>query len=458
MLKRSIRWHVIFIGLAVQTVVAVGQDPSSPNQGLAIGDIGGWVATPDNATLIASLPGAGQLVFFDAVAGEKTKTVDVDFAPNRLALQGKTLFVSVRGASLLYALNAKTGAELKRFTLPGEPIEDLVCHPKIGRLFAANLNEDIMAIDPKRGHVAVTEAHGKFLAVDPVKGRFLLAATNRPSENFIEVQRRGNVGRVRLVTVAERASVLKYEIKRNRLELVAGNTNTAIGAGGSLAISPDGKRFAMVAGGGWRSLTDRTAHYVIAVFETGDMETMVGQIEMGAYPHTISFHPALNMGVAVRRTHTPELRLFSARSLTDRGILTNPGTIRASMTDQHRIMFVGKGTKLAHHFGRTLEWIPLELSDDERELLKKAYGSDGSRIAQSKPDDSSSVDRKKGFRTWSDSSGKFKVVAKLVEVGDDYVELEKEDGQLVTVPIARLSRSDLDFAKEQAAEPDDSTP
>ena len=347
---------------------------------------------------------------------------------------------------------------LDRFTLPGEPIEDLVCHPRIGPLFAANLNEDIMAIDPKRGHVTVTEAHGKFLAVDPVNGRFLLAATNRPSENFIEVQRRGSVGRVRLVTVAERASVLKYEIQRNGLKLAAGNTNTAIGFGGSLAISPDGKRFAMVAGGGWRSLTDRRAHYVIAVFETGDMETMVGQIEVGAYPHTIAFHPTLNMGVAVRRTHNTELRLFSARSLTDREILTNPGTIRASMTDQHRVMFVGKGTKLAHHHGRTLVWIPLELSDDERELLKKEYGSDRSRIAQSRPDDASSDNQKEGFSTWSDSSGKFKVVAKLVEVGDDYVKLEKEDGQQVTVPFARLNSSDLEFAKLQAAKPTGSIP
>jgi len=98
------------------------------------------------------------------------------------------------------------------------------------------------------------------------------------------------------------------------------------------------------------------------------------------------------------------------------------------------------------------------LSDDERELLVKEYGSDRSRMAQSRADDASSDNRKKGFSTWSDSSGKFKVVAKLVEVGDDYVKLEKEDGQQLTVPFARLSSSDLESAKSRAAKQTGSTP
>lgn len=450
MLKHSIRSHVVLIGLAIQTVVVQAQEPPPPCKVLELGSIGGWVATPDNVTLIASLPDAGQLEFFDTVAGEKTTTIEVDFAPNRLALQGDTLFASVRGSSLVYALNAKTGEELNRFKVPGEPIEDLACHPRSGPLFAANLNEDIMLIEPARAHVAVTEAHGKFLAVDPVNGRFLLAALNRPSEDFIEIERGPRGGRVRLVTVAERAPVLKYEIRRSQLKLVAANMNTAIGAGGSLAISPDGKRFAMVAGGGWRSLTDQRFHYVIAVFETGDMETMVGQIELGAYPHTMAYHPVLDLGVAFRRGNNAELRLFSARSLTDRGVLTCPGAPRGSPTDQHRVMFVGRGTTLAHHFGRTLAWIPLDLSDDERELLKKRYGSNEAVGAESRSDDPSSDSRKEGFRTWNDNTGTFRVVAKLVEVGDDHVKLEMENGQQLTVPFARLSSTDLQFANEQA--------
>jgi len=48
-------------------------------------------------------------------------------------------------------------------------------------------------------------------------------------------------------------------------------------------------------------------------------------------------------------------------------------------------------------------------------------------------------------REWTDSSGKFRVEAKLVTVKDQKVYLEKATGVVTAVPLARLSRSDLEY-------------
>lgn len=46
------------------------------------------------------------------------------------------------------------------------------------------------------------------------------------------------------------------------------------------------------------------------------------------------------------------------------------------------------------------------------------------------------------LRTWQDDTGKFRIVAKLVEQRGSKVELERETGDRVTVPITRLSTVD----------------
>jgi hypothetical protein len=50
-------------------------------------------------------------------------------------------------------------------------------------------------------------------------------------------------------------------------------------------------------------------------------------------------------------------------------------------------------------------------------------------------------------RTWTDASGKFKIEAKLLEVADGKVKLEKADGKIVTLPLAKLSVADRAFVK-----------
>ena len=52
-----------------------------------------------------------------------------------------------------------------------------------------------------------------------------------------------------------------------------------------------------------------------------------------------------------------------------------------------------------------------------------------------------------GPRTWTDSTGKFKVKATLVDLLDDKVQLQREDGKTVEVPLERLSAEDREAAK-----------
>lgn len=54
------------------------------------------------------------------------------------------------------------------------------------------------------------------------------------------------------------------------------------------------------------------------------------------------------------------------------------------------------------------------------------------------------------LRTWSSKSGKYKVKAKFLEVDDDQVTLEKEDGETVTVAINKLSDADRKLARQLA--------
>jgi len=59
-------------------------------------------------------------------------------------------------------------------------------------------------------------------------------------------------------------------------------------------------------------------------------------------------------------------------------------------------------------------------------------------------------DSESPMRWWSDNTGKFRVRAKLVSVGDKTVRLLKESGRYTTVPVNRLSGEDLAFVRQQA--------
>jgi hypothetical protein len=336
-----------------------------------IPSVGGWVMDPGQVVLIVSSPETGELYFIDTTRAKDLRTVRLPFKPDKLALQGDQLFVSVRGSSLVHALDAKSGRMLRRYKLPGTAIQNLACHPVAGAVFASNLDEQIVVLDPDSTAAEKTNARGMFLTVDPKTGRYLYTATNRPSRDVIEVREgAGGTAQLQFVTVAETAAVLKYEIGPNRLKLVGGNANTALGAGGYLHVSPDGQRYVMVAGGGWWSTTNQRVRYDIAVFETADMTTMLGDLKCGA-PQAICFHPVLDVGVA--QGNNTDFYVFDAQSLIHRSQrrVTAGGPVKF----WHNLLtFCGKGTKIATLQGNYLHLMPLELTGDERKQLTERYG------------------------------------------------------------------------------------
>ena len=57
------------------------------------------------------------------------------------------------------------------------------------------------------------------------------------------------------------------------------------------------------------------------------------------------------------------------------------------------------------------------------------------------------------LRTWSDATGKFRIEAELVNVEGGAVNLKKKTGELVSVPLAKLSKADQEFVSKAGAQP-----
>ena len=117
------------------------------------------------------------------------------------------------------------------------------------------------------------------------------------------------------------------------------------------------------------SKTTGKYNYGIAVFETEDLKTMVGEVECGAYPYSISFHPILNIGIAVKREN--ELIVFNGKSLAKKQSIKAPGGEPAL------VLYALEGTKLVQHVNSGVESIisfhALQLSEQDKEALKAAY-------------------------------------------------------------------------------------
>lgn len=52
-------------------------------------------------------------------------------------------------------------------------------------------------------------------------------------------------------------------------------------------------------------------------------------------------------------------------------------------------------------------------------------------------------------RSWSDVSGQYRIVGRLIEVKDDVVFIESSDGKTVKVPLTKLSKADRDFLESK---------
>jgi hypothetical protein len=337
--------------------------------------IGGGVMLTDNTTFVVSVPSKSMLIYFDTVADKQVKEVEVDFKPTLLSVQGGKLFVGTKGAATVHVLDAATGKEEKAIKVPGEPLQALACHPSKGLVYAVNLNNEVFSIDPSKETVTKTKAKGQLLAVDATDGKFVYTGIQKPIRDTVIIEEKGKRLTISFGKANLRAVMLKYEVDGADLKPVAANDNAAINGRG-LGVSADGKLVAMAGGGGWRSKTDPKANYSVAVFDTSDMTSLLGQVEMGRYPGAVAFHPVLNLGAAYR-DHGNQVMVFSTKSFAIKETLkVQAGALPTVLT------FGARGTKLI--FApmpqgpggdglSVLEFIPLPLSDADRDALDKAY-------------------------------------------------------------------------------------
>lgn len=326
------------------------------------------VLTPDTETVIVAVPGDAAILYFDAGTEKELKKVELDFKPSSLAVQGKNLFISTKGSATIHVLDIDTGKEKGEIKIPGEPVLNLACHPSKGLVYATNSADEVYAIDPEKGQVTETKAVGRMIVVDQNDGKFVYTGIQKTIRDRLVIEESGNQIKVSLESANARAAMLKFAVDGTSLKLVAVQDNAALN-GKVLALSADGKQIAMAGGGGWVSKTDGRFNYGVAVFETSDLKTMVGQVECGAYPYSVSFHPILNLGVVAKRGN--DLYVFNGKSLARKETIKAPGGEPAL------VLYAVRGSKLVHLVNSGVDSVvsfhALKLSDPEKEQLKAAY-------------------------------------------------------------------------------------
>jgi hypothetical protein len=171
-----------------------------------------------------------------------------------------------------------------------------------------------------------------------------------------------------------RAAILKCSVKGKKLKVESIQENAACN-GYQMQLTPDGKRVMIIGGGGWRPPAEggTGGGYVTAVFKTENLKSMAGQAPHGT---GIVFHPTLNIGVTNQSGRG--LSIFNAKSLVE----TQKYPVADGADSRSLVLaFGGKGTKVLLWNGANpksttegLHFLPLELSEQDRDTLAKAYG------------------------------------------------------------------------------------
>ena len=368
----------IFVAAAPVVFVAAGLAPAETS--LKVPPIAAGIVLPDGQTLVVSVPTKGTLIYIDTTADKEIKRVEVDFQPTLLAAQGKNLFVGAKGSGTIHVLEADSGKEVKTIKVPGEALIALACHPVKGLLYSVNSNDEVFAIDAETGEASKTGARGQLLVVDPAEAAFVCTGIQKPIKERLVIRGRT----VSLEKANRRAIMAKYKVDGKNLIPEAANDNAAIN-GNSLAVSGDGKQVAMSGGGGWESKTSATRHYAITFFDTSDLTTQLGQVETGPYPRAVAFHPVLNLGAAYHNGVANEILVFNSKSYITKD--TIDAGKEGGMVGGSLLTFGGRGTKLifatipfpvpgaaAGKDESEIKFVPLKLTDAEKETLEKSYG------------------------------------------------------------------------------------
>ena len=195
-----------------------------------------------------------------------------------------------------------------------------------------------------------------------------------------------------------------------------------------ILVSDDSQFVAMPAGEGNRADGHPAVGYGTYIYSTTDLKSPYLGISTGAYPRMLAFDPVA--------------KSIYAQNADKHIIVLNQGGVkqveyflRAKRGDVRRFLVHPSGYRLCVLTRTELIWVELPGSE-KTELGFRLSAPASAREGQP-------------FRTWTDSSGKFRITAKLVEVGEDYVTLQREDGVTSKVPMERLSENDRQFARQQ---------
>jgi serine/threonine protein kinase len=401
-----------------------------PEKGIALPGIGGWVMLPDGVTLIVALPDRAQLVYIDTRANQEMKRVSLKFRPNLLAAQGKRLFVSVQGACRVNILDLPSGTFRKPIDVPGEAVMEMACHPKKGMLYVSatpragsGARGYLSVIDP----ISATVAPAGDLATARPEKR-VERQSNGSVQNYDVTAIQNVRGQMHLVLDAKTAGTLYVarhvmfgaEEVKQRLGLaqyaIAGKieynqvppswsdhlpadgvnqdllpvgpfwpleqtgdvawatTPTREPFFGTLHVSSDGKKVALLGGGGQ-----------ICLYSTQDFTSRAGTIECPGVSDFV-FHPVLDL-IAAEGSNIVSgvnrglaLFLFDSKSLRQVAIIAlGRGAVTDPTHSARLLTFGSRGTSLLHYdwlHGGSLRSFPLTLPSADREALAKAYRAD----------------------------------------------------------------------------------
>jgi hypothetical protein len=343
--KNWLRMGLIALVAAVFVSRGYGDEAS-----FKLAAMGGCAVSPDNTTLVVSLPAKTELVFIDTVAGKETRRVTVEFQPTQMVWSDKTLFVAQKGAGVVHILDAESGKEVAKANVGG-PVRNLILAK--GVCFASTGNREVAGIDEK-GKVTKATAQGTFIATDGKGENIYTCIDGRATTDVVKFK----VDGAKLLETGA-----SFRSLRSSLINVQG-----------MGVSADGKQFGVVAGGGWTD-QDRKRHYSVPFYDTEDMKSQVGEMETTPYPSGMTAHPALPLMFAC---NGKEGSVFSAKSYAPGQKIKAPREA-AGASAPSVLAFVGKGQKLAWGVSNAdsgeLKIYDLELTKEQQEELKKAFAS-----------------------------------------------------------------------------------
>ncbi len=208
-------------------------------------------------------------------------------------------------------------------------------------------------------------------------------------------------------------------------------------------VSPDSKFVAMPSGAGNLKVEGHPSlNFGTYVYAIGNLQKAHLGMSTGRFPKTIGFD---SVGKKIyAQNMDAQLLVFTMEGARESAFLL-PGRSMTRMLVAHP-----QGNRVCVMTQDLLFWVELAGAPDEL-IDRKEKGKGNTEVVASKtaPEKSKPEPRKESVRTWQDKSGKFKIVARLIEVDGEMVVLEKEDGTQSRVPLAKLSEADQTFAKRE---------